>query len=128
MGLGLRALGATLMAYLWSLVFLPIAAWLFYDSRMHRRRFEAAQARREAAAAGGAEKPPELHPSLAVMADVAPFFVIMFLVATGLLITVAYFALSVSRWFSLVDLGAFLLLLAAYGVWFSARTTYRLVE
>lgn len=101
-----------------------ISGVLMWNAFAHRK---AALAAKELRAQSGAPE-PKLHPSLSIMADVAPFFVTLFLIGAGLLFVAAFFALRAEGFFTPVDLAGVLAMLAAYGYWFTIRTQYRKIE
>lgn len=91
-------------------------------SALLRRRRALAVARDPAA-----PKPPELHPSLVLMADIGPPLIIFGLVVAGAQVALAFWMTGGGGVFSLFDLAGFLFLLVAYGVWIKIRTKHRAV-
>lgn len=109
------------MAYWIGLVFLLIGAGLFWDARKHRASALAERARR--AEQGLAER--ELHPSLSVLAAAGPFITMLFLMAFGFIVTLAFMTIPTgASWFDLIG---FYALLAGYGYWLAMRGEYRVV-
>jgi hypothetical protein len=102
---------------------LAIAVWLVYAGLAQRSRVLAA--RRQAAARGEPDADGALHPSLAMLGDIVPPLMIALLVFAGLKATFAYLVMDGGRYLSLLDLGGFLLVLAAYGTWLILKTRYR---
>ena len=82
--------------------------------------------RRAAEAAARGERPPALHESLVIMADVGPPIVIFGLVVAGGQAAVAFLLTEGGGVFSLFDLAGFLFLLFAYGVWLKVKVAHRL--
>ena len=78
-----------------------------------------------AAADAAAPKPPPLHPSLAMMADIVPPLIIFGLVIAGAQVALAFWMTDGGGVFSALDLAGFLFLLAAYAVWIKMKTKYR---
>ncbi|TQF76222.1 hypothetical protein FK498_18955, partial [Elioraea sp. Yellowstone] len=82
-----------------------------------------AEARRRAAA-GMADPRAGLHPSLAVIGEVAPPLMIGGLAIVALKLVLAYAMTGAARWFSLLDLAGLLFLLASWSVWLVLRTRH----
>jgi threonine/homoserine/homoserine lactone efflux protein len=67
--------------------------------------------------------PPVPHESLRMLADAAPAIVILGLLIAALQVAVAFVMTNGGGGlFSIVDLGGFLALLAAYGYWLKVKT------
>jgi len=92
--------------------------WLVWLAVLRPRRAK------EAAARGDAP-PPELHPSLAPLADIGPPIIIFGLVVAAGQAVITFLVTEGGGFFSLFDLAGFLLLLAGYGVWVKAKVAYR---
>jgi hypothetical protein len=91
--------------------------WLLWLAVLRRRRGMAAAER--------GEKPPALHPSLVLMADLGPPIIIFGLVVAGGQAALAFLLTDGGGVFSLFDLAGFLFLLFAYGVWVKMKVAYR---
>ena len=105
------------------LLLLAAAVWLIHMSLGQRRRVQTA--RRAAAERGESAEPATLHPSLAMLGDILPPLVMLALAIVAAQIVLAYVVMGGGRLFSLFDLVAFLLLLAAYAFWMIVKTQYR---
>lgn len=90
-------------------------------ARRNRIRTEA----REREAAGLADSRAGLHPSLAVIGEVAPPLMLGGLLIVALKLVLAYAMTGAERWFSLFDLAGLLFLLGAWSVWLVLKTGYR---
>lgn len=111
------------MAYITGLILLAIAAAYGWSGWRHIKSVEDQKAAR--AAAGQSAAPPELHPSLSIMVDVMPGITIFMVACLGGFVSLTFFAAGASRYLSIFDLLAFLVLLAAYCFWLTARTKFR---
>jgi hypothetical protein len=60
-----------------------------------------------------------------MLGDIVPPLVVTALVFVAIKMSFAYVVLDGGRYFSLLDLGGFLFLLAAYGAWLVLNTRYR---
>lgn len=85
-------------------------------------------AERRRARALAAPPPEALSSSLTVLGEIVRPLVLFGLAYLGLKVSLVYLAMDGGRWFSLLDLGGLLFLLAAYGRWLVVRTRYRLAE
>ena len=92
--------------------------WLVWLAVLRRRHAKEAAAR-------GDGPPPELHPSLAPLADIGPPIIIFGLVVAGGQAAVTFLVTGGAGVFSLFDLAGFLFLLFGYGVWVKAKVAYR---
>jgi len=104
----------------WTGVALVVAAaWLVRAALRQRNRVRAAAVRDTSAQAHA------LHPSLAMLGDILPPLILLALAVVAAQIVLAYAVLGAGRLFSLLDLGGFLALLAAYAFWMIVKTQYR---
>jgi hypothetical protein len=99
------------MRYLLGAGFLVAAAWLVYAGLGHRRL--------KRASAGPA---PAEENRLQMMGEIVRPMILFALAYVGLKTSLAYLWLDGSRVLSLLDLGGFLVMLAAYGFWLTMKT------
>jgi hypothetical protein len=90
----------------------------------------ALQRRSQVAAGTAVLRPPAKldaagRPSLQMMGEIMPPIILAVLVLFGLKMTALYFLLGGGEYFSLLDLGGLLFLLASYGYWLVMHTKYR---
>jgi len=111
------------MRHLIGLALFALGAALIWGALRRRNGIVAEQRRREAA--GEPDPRPRLHPSLAVLGDVAPPLMIGALVVMALKLLFAYVMTGAERWFSPVDVAGFLFLLGAWSIWLVLKTRYR---
>lgn len=91
-------------------LFLLAAAWLAWSAWRRVR-------------AGRGRPAPQMRPSLRVMADIMRPVIQGVLVILAITLSIEFFTSGAHDVLSLFDLAGFLLLLAAYGAWFSIRTS-----
>jgi hypothetical protein len=101
------------------LLMILAGAWLIWSALGRRSRVRAALAR--------GEGPPPLNPSLVMMAEIMPPLITFGLVVAAAQVVLAFMATD-GAGFSVLDLGGFLFLLLAYGIWVRMRTRYREVS
>lgn len=111
------------MAYVSGAVLLVIAAVYGLLAMRHIRSVRAEEA--QLRAAGAPVVAPERHPSLTIMADVMPGITVFMVACLGGFVTLTFFAAGATRYLSVFDLLAFLVLLAAYCFWLVTKTKVR---
>lgn len=100
---------------------LALAGTLFFLAFRRRSR---ALAVRAAARRTEADERAALSPNIAIMRDVAPGLINLFLGFIGLKTFLMWLAMDRGAIFSVIDITGLLALLAAYGTWFTMRTRY----
>ena len=105
-------------------VLFAIGAWVLFSAM--RRRNRAVAAWRDAQAKG---EHIDVYTSkkFALTSSIARPIVLVMLLMAALEVAGSYLAMGGSRLFSVLDLAGFLFVLAAYGVWFTISTRYRVV-
>lgn len=111
------------MRHLIGLLLLAVGVALIRVAITRRDRILAQE--RALAAAGLPDPRAGLHPSLAAIGDIVPPLMIGGVGVIAFKLVLAYVMTGAERWFSLIDLGGFLFLLAAWSAWLVLKTRYR---
>lgn len=111
------------MRHLIGIALFASGATLLWLALVRRSRILARE--RAFAAAGLPDPRARLHPSLAAVGEIVPPLMVGGLVVVALKLVLAYVMTGAGRWFSLVDLGGFLFLLAAWSTWLVLKTRHR---
>ncbi|WP_439580512.1 hypothetical protein [Elioraea sp.] len=111
------------MRHVMGVILIAAGATLIWTA-MARRNAILAEARR-LEAAGVPDPRATLHPSLAILGDVVPTLMIGGLAVMAVKVVLAYTMTGADRWFSPLDLGGFLFLLAAWSTWLVLKTRHR---
>lgn len=114
------------MTYVAGAILFLLGGLFFMSGFTHRRKSLAEEARRKHENPDA--KPVEMHPSLSMLVDFAPFLTVVSLLILTAMITVTFFAVNALRWFSLFDLAGVYAMIAGYGYWMSMKTKHRSVE
>jgi hypothetical protein len=114
------------MKYIIGAILFPLAIALVYDAWRHRNRFFSARA--EAVRHGRPAEHPIAPDSIAALGEIVAPIAMMVLAFVAIKLTVAFFVLDTTEFFSSFDLAGTLTLILAYGIWLKTKTSMRMPQ